>query len=92
MASKANFTGDEWSRVLASPMVAGTAITAADPSGLWGILKEGMAGGWTLLHARQDTNANALVKSVARTSPTARPGRWPEIVCKRFSRVLSPRI
>jgi hypothetical protein len=35
-------------------MVVGTAITAADPSGLWGIMKEGMAGGWALLPAKQD--------------------------------------
>jgi hypothetical protein len=65
MASKAAFTPEEWSRVLAAPMVAGMAITAADPSGLWGIMKEGMAGGWALLHAKQDPNANALVKAVA---------------------------
>ena len=65
MATKAAFTPEEWSRVLASPMVAGMAITAADPSGLWGIMKEGMAGGWALLHAKQDPNANALVKAVA---------------------------
>src|SRR5829696_9772086 len=65
MASKANFTPDEWSRVLASPMVAGTAITAADPSGLWGLLKEGMAGGWAMLKAKQDANANPLIKAVA---------------------------
>ena len=51
--------------MLASPMVAGMAITAADPSGLWGIMKEGMAGGWAVLHAKQDPNANALVKAVA---------------------------
>ena len=65
MAIKASFTPEEWSRVLASPMVAGMAITAADPSGLWGIMKEGMAGGWALLHAKQDPKANALVKAVA---------------------------
>jgi hypothetical protein len=65
MTTKASFTPEEWSRVLASPMVAGMAITAADPSGLWGIIKEGMAGGWALLHAKQDPNANALVKAVA---------------------------
>jgi hypothetical protein len=46
-------------------MVAGMAITAADPSGLWGLMKEGMAGGWALLHAKQDPNANALVKALA---------------------------
>jgi hypothetical protein len=65
MAGKANFTADEWSRVLASPMVAGAAITAADPSGLWGLMKEAMAGGWALLQAKQDTSANALAKAVA---------------------------
>jgi len=65
MATKADFSPEEWSRVLASPMVASTAITAADPSGLWGLLKEGMAGGWELLDAKQEPNANPLVKAVA---------------------------
>ena len=65
MATKANFTSEEWGKLLASPMVAGMAITAADPSGLWGFLKEGMAGGWALLEARQNTQANPLVKAVA---------------------------
>jgi hypothetical protein len=65
MASKADFTADEWSRVLASPMVASTAITAADPSGLWGLLQEGIAGSWALVRAKQDANANALVKAVS---------------------------
>jgi hypothetical protein len=65
MAGKVNFTSDEWIRVVASPLVAGTAITAADPSGLWGLLKEGMAGGWAMLQAKQDTNAIPLIKAVA---------------------------
>jgi len=64
MASKTSFGAEEWSRVVASPMVASTAITAADPSGLWGLLQEGMAGGWALLKAKQDTTTNALVKAV----------------------------
>jgi len=65
MANKTNFTAEEWSRVLSSPMVAGMAITAADPSGLWGVLKEGMAGGWALLEARQSADADPLVKATA---------------------------
>lgn len=65
MAGSANFTPDEWSRVLASPMVASAAITLADPSGLWGLLKEGMTGGWALLKAKQNANTNPLVKAVA---------------------------
>ncbi len=63
MANKASFSAEEWSRVVASPMIASTAITAAEPSGLWGLLQEGMAGGWALLKAKQDTT-NALVKAV----------------------------
>ena len=42
----------------------GIAITAAEPSGLWGLLQEGMAGGRALLKAKQDTSTNALVKAV----------------------------
>jgi hypothetical protein len=68
MATKSNFTSEEWGKLLASPMVAGMAITAADPSGLWGLLKEGMAGGWALLEARQNTQANQLVNLPRRTS------------------------
>jgi hypothetical protein len=64
MANKANFTTEEWSRVVASPMVASAAITAADPSGLWGLVQEGMAGGRELLKAKQDTATNTLVKAV----------------------------
>jgi hypothetical protein len=71
MATKASFTADEWSKLLASPMIAGMAITAADPSGVWGLLKEGMAGGWALLEARQNPRANPLVKAVAEDFATA---------------------
>lgn len=74
MAGKTSFTAEEWARVAASPMVVGMAITAADPSGLWGLLKEAMAGGWVLLEAKQDAKANALVKAIAEdfTNPETR--------------------
>jgi hypothetical protein len=65
MAGKANFTPEEWARVVASPMVAGMAITAADPSGLWGLLKESMASGRALLEARDGDQPNPLAKAVA---------------------------
>ena len=51
--------------LLSSPMVASMAITAADPSGVWGLLKEGMAGGWALVQVRQNAQANPLVKAIA---------------------------
>ena len=71
MAAKSDFTAEEWGRLLSAPMIAGMAITAADPSGVWGLLKEGMAGGWALLQARQAAQVNPLVKAVAEDFATA---------------------
>jgi hypothetical protein len=70
MAGKTNFTPEEWGRLLASPLVTAMAITAADPSGLWGLLKESMSGGFAILEARQDANANPLVRDVAQDFAT----------------------
>src|SRR5260370_11883675 len=64
MADKTSFTKDEWSLLLKSPMIAGMAITAADPSGLWGLLKESLPGGAALTQVATDSNANALIKAV----------------------------
>jgi hypothetical protein len=65
MTDKTNFTKDEWALLLKSPMNAGIAITAAEPSGLFGLLKESLAGGTALAQAANDPNANSLVKAVA---------------------------
>jgi hypothetical protein len=65
MATKADFTPDEWKLLLQSPLVAGVAISAADPSGLIGMMKESMASARALIQAKTDPNADALVKAVA---------------------------
>ena len=65
MADKSSFTKEEWTLLLESPMMAGMAITAADPSGLWGLLKESFAGGSALAKVMADPGANPLVKAVA---------------------------
>jgi hypothetical protein len=65
MATKADFTADEWKLLLQSPLVAGVAISAADPSGLIGMMKESMASARALIQAKTDPNADALVKAVA---------------------------
>ena len=36
MANKATFTAEEWTKLLESVMMAGIAVTAAEPSGLRG--------------------------------------------------------
>jgi len=64
MADKTSFTNDEWSLLLRSPMNAGMAITAAEPSGLFGLLKESFAGGTALAQAATDPNINPLIKAV----------------------------
>jgi hypothetical protein len=65
MAGKESFTKEEWTLLLESSMIAGMAVTAADPSGLWGLLKESFAGGSALTRAITGTDTNALVKAVA---------------------------
>jgi hypothetical protein len=64
MAAKADFTPDEWKLLLQCPLVAGVAISAADPSGLIGIMRESMASARALIQAKTDPNADALVKAV----------------------------
>ncbi len=65
MAGKTDFTPDEWKTLLESVMMAGIAVTAADPSGLWGTLKESMASARTVIGAKHDANATELVKAIA---------------------------
>jgi len=43
MANKATFSTEERTQVVGSAFMAGFAVTAADPSGLWGLLKETFA-------------------------------------------------
>ena len=64
MVTKTDFTPDEWKMILGSPLLAGMAVTLADPSGLFGMLKEGMASGRALLEARNAPGANGLVKDL----------------------------
>jgi hypothetical protein len=74
MTGKSNFTPDEWKLLLESVMAPGIAITAADPSGLWGLLKESFAGGTELAKAKTDPGANALIKALVDDFGTAEGG------------------
>jgi hypothetical protein len=64
MAVKTNFSADEWSAVLEGPVLAGFAITAADPSGIFGTLAEGWANAKELAAAKTSAS-DELIKSVA---------------------------
>ena len=71
MPDKSNFTPDEWKLLLQSVMMAGIAISAAEPSGLWGLLKESFAEGNALMTAKLDPRADALIKAVVADFETA---------------------
>lgn len=64
MADKTSFTPDEWKLLLESVMMAGMAVTAAEPSGLWGLLKESFASGSALAKVKLDSGGNPLIKAV----------------------------
>ena len=71
MATKASFTPEEWTLLLQSPMVAGVIVSAADPNGLFGMLKESFAAGGALVQAKTDVGSSPLVKAVASDFTTA---------------------
>ena len=63
MANKQSFMPDEWTKVLESIMLAGVAVSAAEPSGLWGTLKEGFASSSEIAKAQLDPGTNELIKA-----------------------------
>jgi len=64
MADKSTFTPDEWKHILGGVMLAGMAVTMADRSGLWGMLKESMASTGAMLETRNDPESTGLVQAV----------------------------
>jgi hypothetical protein len=64
MADKSSFDVDEWKKIIEAPMLAAIAVTAADPSGLWGTLKESIAAGGALAKAKTDAAADPLIKAI----------------------------
>jgi len=48
------FTDDEWSEIVLAPMLASFAVTAADPSGLFGVIRESSAAARAMEAARTD--------------------------------------
>lgn len=70
MVDKSAFTSSEWNSLLASVLLSATAITAAEPSGLIGLIQEGMAGGRVLMDEGKKPEPS-LIKSVAEAIGTS---------------------
>jgi len=64
MADKTFFSTEEWPKVVGGPILAGMAVTLADPSGLWGTLKEGMGSAYALMDAKKEAGASSLIKAI----------------------------
>ena len=65
MEYRDKFSDQEWRAVLGGVFMTGFAVTAAQPSGLLGMIKEGIASRRALREAGKSGSTNALVKSVA---------------------------
>ena len=86
MANKQSFTSGEWTKLLESPMVAGMAVSAAEPSGLWGALKEAFASSSAMVAAKTDPSSSELIKALVADFETSE-GRSEiqEALRKRFA-------
>jgi ABC-type Fe3+ transport system substrate-binding protein len=67
MTSKTDFTDEEWARLVRSPLVAGMAISLADPGGPIETLKETMATAKPIVEtARKGGGENELIDALAK--------------------------
>lgn len=64
MATKGDFTADEWNQIQRAPFMAGLAVVAASPSGPFGVVKEMFAVGKTLAEVKTQGASNELVKAL----------------------------
>jgi hypothetical protein len=78
MTTRADFTDEEWARLQRAPIVAGMAISLADPGGPIEALKETSAALRTVLDAAQGGDRGELVGAVAKgTAEMARNRQSP---------------
>jgi hypothetical protein len=64
MATKADFTVDEWTQIQRAPFMAGLAVVAASPSGPFGVVKELFAVGRMLGAVKTEGTSNDLIKAL----------------------------
>jgi hypothetical protein len=67
LTTKADFTDEEWARLERAPIVAGMAISLADPGGPIEAIKESMAALRTLTEPARGGGQSELVESIAKS-------------------------
>lgn len=71
MTVKAEFSEDDWKMVLEAPLLAGFAVTAADPSGLIGAFQESVAMAKTLKEGADAGGEGSLENAIAEAYKTS---------------------
>ena len=64
MATKADFSPDEWKKLLESPLLAGLVIGGVVPGGFLSTLNQGIANAPALAEAKMNPSADELIKAV----------------------------
>jgi hypothetical protein len=88
MAKKADFTSEEWQRILSLPQVAALYLALASPSGPLGLAQEMVASTKGVVEALKTSSGNELIDAVAadmrekaekreRLEPPLKPGKDP---------------
>jgi hypothetical protein len=61
MASKTDFTAEEWKTIVAAAPMVGLAVTCASPNGPWGVLKEMLSMGMGMAEMLQNGSSHQLI-------------------------------
>jgi len=65
MASKSDFTPEEWKTIIAAAPMVGLAVTCASPNGPWGVMKEMLSMGMAMAEMLQKGGSNPLLAELA---------------------------
>jgi hypothetical protein len=88
MALKDAFAPEDWARVVGAPMLAGIAVTAAEPGGLWGAVKESVAVAGAVREGK--AGSNPLIAEIAAAYETAEGRELARGVLKEQARGKAP--
>jgi hypothetical protein len=61
MASRSDFTPEEWKTIVAAAPMVGLAVTCASPSGPWGVMKEMLSMGMAMAEMLEKGGNNTLI-------------------------------
>ena len=65
MASKADFSPEEWKTIVAAAPMIGLAVICASPNGPWGVMKEMLSMGMAMAEMLQKGSSNPLIADLA---------------------------